>query len=169
VKYPIPYSSRPAESLGVSGGTKKAVGTLGLWGGSAINPKHPFSSPSAHSSSSQQSQLILCAGRCLLAPLQGSTAEGCARCCCGRGWRRGEQTEPKGLGSGSSDSVTSAVRPAGLKRGFAASLRELQKTAFPIFLCCAVLHVVLNLRKCRLPPASQLLNRHKLQWCHRCR
>lgn len=133
MKFPLPYSCCPAESLSVSGGTKKptTVGTLGMWWESAINPEDLLPSPPAHSSFSQQSQQIPHAGRCPSGAARPGVTDTAAL---GEGCEEGEQIGPKGLVSGSSESVTSMATPAGLKRGFAASLSESQRTGF-LFFC----------------------------------
>lgn len=155
VPFPIPAVLQKAWGWVVA--WKNSENPCGWWG-RAINPKDSLLSPPARSSSSQQSWLIPYAGT---APLGATHAAALGQDC-----KEGEQIGPKGLGSGSSESVTSMVTPSRAEKRICSQLQGVAEDWLSHLLCCIALHMVLKQREYRLLPTSQLLNWHKLQWCH---
>lgn len=153
VPFPIPAVLQKAWGWVVA--WKTSEDPCGWWG-CAINPKTSFPS----------SSLKLFPAELANPMCWDSTAGGYTRCCLGWGLQRGRANRAQGFGLRLFRICNLHGDTSRAEKRICSQLQGVATDWLSRLLCCIALYTVLKQREYRLLPTSQLLNWHKLQWCH---
>lgn len=137
MKCPLPYSSHPAESLGVSGGMKNQWGPLWLVG-LCNKPPRLSSFPS--------SSLKLFPAELTNPMCWDSTAGGYTRCCLGWGLQRGRANRAQGFGLRLFRICNLPGDTSRAEKRICSQLQGVAEDWLSRLLCCIDLHTVLKQR-----------------------